>query len=589
MPEDSGVTRLFRTTHDGRRLGLLDPDGWLTVDHGHEVGGAQGALTYRYGKYMLALTDFAVGSGISGPPSALDPEKEPPPEPGELSVASFNVENLFDPVDDPGKSEGDATPSETQYRVEIDRRARAIAEHLGPPDILGLQEVENLRVLEDLVAHPSLAGVGYQPVLIEGADARGIDVGLLFDRDRLALVSAHAAQLCSELPPSEGFDAACTTPGGTPGRLLYGRPPLVVELEVRATGGRLAVVVNHFKSKSGDEAANLPLRVAMAEHNRELAEALAARLPGSPVIVLGDLNDFEDSEPIARLTAGGLRDLHALVPDAEDYTYIFDGVSQILDYILVNEATGVLAFGPVHMNVDFAARPAAGAGEPLPERYYRMSDHDPLLARIALPEAQPGTLAFRAYLPLALDSAGAGAGGGAPSPVPPASGTPAPTSAPTQPATSSPTAVEPTASAPSPTFPPTQPPTPAPSETPGGPPPRTPLRIEEIHYDGDVPTTEGDEHVEIRNVTGADVDLTGWRLVSVQGDQVFHFPAGARIEAGEDCHIYTNEDHPERDCSFNWHSDQAIWRNSGDKAELRDPGGALVDWYCYGNYVGSCG
>jgi hypothetical protein len=119
-----------------------------------------------------------------------------------------------------------------------------------------------------------------------------------------------------------------------------------------------------------------------------------------------------------------------------------------------------------------------------------------------------------------------------------------------------------------------------------GSPPRSPLKLLSIFPDGDG-RAEPDEYVEFRNVSGDEVDLTGWHLVSVQGNQVFSFPAGKRIASGQTCRLYTNEDHAEH-CGINWRSGQAIWANAGDKAELRNAGGLLVDHLCYGDRVGQC-
>jgi hypothetical protein len=293
---------------------------------------------------------------------------------------------------------------------------------------------------------------------------------------------------------------------------------------------------------------------------RGLVETITAREPGVAVIVLGDLNDFEDTQPLAAATDGDvLVDLHQRVAPDEDYTYIFNGVSQILDYILVPPTLlgRVTEVGPVHVNADFGHPPPAGVtdwrdrgGQPSPAA----SDHDPLLLRLSLEGSQPPPR--RIHLPVALAEAPVGAGGD-PEPAPPT-----PTSRP---------GPEPTAT------------------VPAGGPPRSPIRIDAVFYDGDVPRVESDEYVEITNVTSADVDLTGWRLVSVQGNQEYGFPDGFSMAGGQTCRVYTDEVHPEH-CGLSWAwSSSGIWRNSGDKAELRDAAGGLVDWFCFGSYEGQCG
>ena len=107
------------------------------------------------------------------------------------------------------------------------------------------------------------------------------------------------------------------------------------------------------------------------------------------------------------------------------------------------------------------------------------------------------------------------------------------------------------------------------------------VRITTIFFDGEEPQVEGDEFVEIRNETSEGIDLTGWVLVSVRGNQTYRFPVGASMRAGQTCRVYTNEFHPDW-CGFNFEEDRsAVWNNGGDAAELRNAAGAIVDRYEY--------
>ena len=111
--------------------------------------------------------------------------------------------------------------------------------------MVGLQEVENLGILEDLAAHDALAEYRYQPALLDGTDSRGIDVGYLVRGDRAEIVRVE--QFVAE----EG---------------LTSRPPLLVEIEVATDGEalKLYVINNHFSSMSGGELVTEPRRVAQA-------------------------------------------------------------------------------------------------------------------------------------------------------------------------------------------------------------------------------------------------------------------------------------------------------------------------------------
>ncbi len=395
-PLASRITRFYRDTADGRKIGLETPGSWLALNHGDVVRGAGGPLDWRFGSFMVALasTDDVTVEAASHEPQALAPAPA-----GALRVATYNLENLFDDVNEPGKSDPVATPAE--YRAALARRATSIVSALGGVDILAVQEVENLGVLEDLAAEPPLAAADLEAVLIEGPDARGIDVGLLFNRRRLDLVAAKARQLCVEEKPPL-VDIPCSLPGGASGWGLYSRPPLVATFADGADR-RLTIIANHFKSKRGGEGLTTPTRVAMAEHNLALVRELKAAAPDVPVLVMGDLNDFEDSAPLRALTGTGeLTDPHGV----DDYTYVFAGVSEILDYILVEgEAVEILDFGPVHTNVDFAApEPGSLAEGP------RASDHDPVAMTLRLRSP------FKVYLPATRNGVARGGAPDTPSP-----------------------------------------------------------------------------------------------------------------------------------------------------------------------------
>lgn len=576
VPADSPVERLFRSTPDGRRLGVVANGDWLRADHGDRLEGVVGNLNYTFDNWKLALPDPAVVK--VWPNASLKAGRFAPAEPGELTLASYNLENFFDLVDDPAKNDTEWTPTPERYACELAARASSIAENLGAPDVVGLAEIETKRVLDDLVAQPALRPYRYGTALIEGLDERGIDVGLIYRRDKLQLLGLEQAQGCILDPKIDEPGIRCRTAAGEEGWTLFARPPLVARFQVLGSRQRFTVIANHFKSKRGGEDATQPTRVAQARHLLGLVEALERREPGVPVIVSGDLNDFEDSEPIQTLTGSGkLRDPHGdpeLGPKTEQYSFIFNGVSQILDFILVPPRLELKAFGHVHVNLDFGTE-RDGRFCPDPARHVRVSDHDPVAARISLAELPVGPA--RIFLPLLDRGAGReGWSGGLP-PVQPTAITTLPAPQPTATAGGSPQ--------PSPSS---GPPTAMPTAAGGG---GTGVEIAEIFFNGDINPEEPDEYVVLRNVLGSRVDLGGWRLISVNpsgvNNQEFRFPAGAGMEAGQVCRVYTGQLHPEH-CGFNWGSNQAIWRNAGDKAELRDGAGALVDQFCYGDREADC-
>jgi hypothetical protein len=104
------------------------------------------------------------------------------------------------------------------------------------------------------------------------------------------------------------------------------------------------------------------------------------------------------------------------------------------------------------------------------------------------------------------------------------------------------------------------------------------LVITKLNYDGVVPSTEADEFVEITNRGGLAQSMSGWRIVSVVGDQTYSFP-NVVIAAGQTCRVYTNQVHPEW-CGLSW-GRSAVWNNAGDKANLMNPAGQVISTVSY--------
>jgi predicted extracellular nuclease len=350
LPDSSGVTRLFRGDADGRKLGLAAPAGWLMLSQGDLINDAAGVLTEISGQYELYVPPTrsltVVRSGLRAPDAV-------PLSSATLSVATYDLQGLFDAEDDPGKD--DEVPTADQYAAGLARRAASIARYLGLPDVIGVQEAEKVEVLQDLAAQPALLPASYRPVLVEGTDPQGLDVGLLYNAQRLWLRSSEAR------------------PGA-----MFTRPPLVVRLEALDNHERLTVIVNHLQSATSDPSADEQVRIAQADAVRALADEMKAAEPEVPVVVLGNLNAFEDSAPLQHLTASGrLADPMSLAAGERAYTFASQGLCQMVDHILVDAALGprVVQLKPQHVNVDFGD---AGPGAP-PEASPRASDHDPVL------------------------------------------------------------------------------------------------------------------------------------------------------------------------------------------------------------------
>ncbi len=216
-------------------------------------------------------------------------------------IAFYNLENLFDTIDTPGVLDEEFTPegpnkwSGTRYKEKLDNMAYAISRigedegWKGGPAVLGVSEIENRSVLEDLAAHPLLKESNYQVVHYDSPDRRGVDVALMY-RPRFFRVTASASP---SLP--------LTNDEGEP---VYTRDQLVVSGVF--DGEPMHFIVGHWPSRSGGELTTRPRRNAAAELSRRLVDSLLAIDSSAKVFVMGDLNDDPVDESLRKyLRAAG--------------------------------------------------------------------------------------------------------------------------------------------------------------------------------------------------------------------------------------------------------------------------------------------
>ena len=323
------------------------------VQTGDQVEGLLGPLAFTFGQYKIEPLEN---------PVVTTQDRQLPSLPAlgedELGLMTWNVENLFDilqpnPTDIPEIRRAD-------YDLALDKIANTILA-AGAPTIVGLQEVEHIGILEDLAELPSMAAFSYQPFLLEGTDSRGIDVGYLVRGDRASVLNVE------QFPAPEG---------------LTSRPPLLIVVEVSYGGATetLYVLNNHFTALSGGELATEPRRTAQAAWNAEVLETLLAADPAGHGVVMGDLNSFYDTPPIEALEAIGLQHVFDTLSPDERYTYIYQGLSQTLDHILITPdlTARLLRVDVLRTNADFAP-PIPGDDSPL-----RKSDHDAVVVVFSL-------------------------------------------------------------------------------------------------------------------------------------------------------------------------------------------------------------
>jgi uncharacterized protein len=362
---------------------------------GDSLQNLAGVLDFRYGLYCVepAVAPLVVPASSKPEFSAFSSSNLPA-----FGLATYNLEGMFDTLDDPLTE--DPIISLIEYQRRLRKHALAIGQEIGHPAILAVQEAENLTVLQDLVARPEMQA-SYAILWQEGIDPRGLDVALLYRPDQVNIISYQSRQSCTGLQDGlepDGNDdmlnpqntLTCDRNGdGLPdGNRLFSRPPLVVHLLARPAGApasyvNLWLIVCHLKSKIQDTSTilyTLPRRLEQATFVAGLAEEILSADPLANLVVLGDLNDHPDSQPLAELFGHGLQNTMNWAEKEERYTYIYQGISQTLDYLLVYLQPTLLPFSvrPVHINADYPASYLDDIDTPV-----RSSDHDPIVVDFA--------------------------------------------------------------------------------------------------------------------------------------------------------------------------------------------------------------
>lgn len=337
---------------------------------------ATAILDYNFGKYQLHLFP---DTGLQAMPTAArlvrQPETGTTAASDEFSLCTFNLYGL---------GRGSAQwPDERAYTQQLAKRARTIAETLHGCTIIGLQETgtpADAQALADLLN--STYGLDYDATALAGPGTQSSEFpltnSLLTRRNQVQVVQTMLAQGCS----AQNYDVP-VLPGDCPAGeyALFDRPPLVVDLLVSGAWSEplsVTVLVNHWKSKGGDETVNAIRRVAQAQQVATVVQQKLTTEPEAQIAVLGDLNDYYDSEPVNQLRTGvqpSLIHLYDYLPKSDRYTYIFNGGSQVLDHLLVtpNLARMVALVDPIHTNADFP-----GDGQTQVQTLTHASDHDPV-------------------------------------------------------------------------------------------------------------------------------------------------------------------------------------------------------------------
>lgn len=199
----------------------------------------------------------------------------------EIQVGFWNVENLFDADDDP-KNPGDDEylPDKGWDQARYERKLENLANVVLALDceVLGVCEVENRRVLEDLVKHDKLSALGYEIAHLDSPDKRGIDVALLYR--------------APVKPQNEKFFELHPFPINPPTRG-------VLEVRLELHGQPFTVLVNHWPSRGGGDKAKT-FRMIAANVCRQVITRTIDKSPNqdADILLVGDLNDDPYDESV---------------------------------------------------------------------------------------------------------------------------------------------------------------------------------------------------------------------------------------------------------------------------------------------------
>ena len=243
-------------------------------------------------------------------------------------VVFYNVENLFDTIDNADVQDSEFTPeadkkwNDWRYRTKVNRIGQVIV-GIGEgqlPALVGLAEVENRGVLQDVVQSRVLERADYDLVHFDSPDRRGIDVALLYRPEVFSVVNSRAIPLrLADVPEFASRD------------LLYVKGVM---------GGKdtLHVFVNHWPSRYGGKEKSEHKRLAASALLQAVMDSICQNSPDPKILAMGDFNDHPSDSSLRRLEADGCSGLHNCMAVDLNYegSHRYRGEWAYLDQILIS-------------------------------------------------------------------------------------------------------------------------------------------------------------------------------------------------------------------------------------------------------------
>lgn len=253
------------------------------------------------------------------------------------TVAFYNLENLFDTIDNPNTLDEISPIMELKYRrskvyqEKLNNMAKVLSQ-IGsdvtgtPPALIGVAEVENQQVLADLVKMPALKAADYRIIHFDSPDRRGIDVALLYQAKYFT---------------PDYFKNRLLKLWDSKGRRIYTRDLLYVSGYLE--GDLVHLMINHWPSRRGGVARSSPLRKRAALLNRRIIDSLFAVDASSKIMVMGDFNDDPKDESLQLLTNGiddtavKIKNPYADFFKKGRHTLVYRGRTHLFDQLLLSQ------------------------------------------------------------------------------------------------------------------------------------------------------------------------------------------------------------------------------------------------------------
>lgn len=251
-----------------------------------------------------------------------------------LSTMFYNVENLFDTIDDPHKNDNDFLPQgkntwtgARMYKKVNNLAAVITAAGRGSmPDLIGMAEIENEACLKYMLSRSMLSSVGYRYVHYESPDPRGIDCALLYNPKTTKIIRQAAFRIVF---PASGHDGTRD--------LLY----VVAKTQLADT---IHVIVAHLPSRRGGKKKSDVKRLVVANRIKQIVDSVQKLCPAAGFVIMGDFNDRPDDESICsvlqvqyQLANPQKQQLYGLLQETNgEGSYKFQGRWQQIDHFFVN-------------------------------------------------------------------------------------------------------------------------------------------------------------------------------------------------------------------------------------------------------------